>query len=133
MASPKAPVNATTTKSRPKDDSTQNKGKVVCYYDGIPGHLASKCDKRAADRARQVWRSTIKDPEMTKAAFDALSPQERNKGARLWGPKSAAPAAPVSASPAPPAPLALTYAGAANPGSMETAFGEYASSRPSGN
>ena len=62
---------------------------VVCYYDGSPGHLASKCQKRIDDRARGVWRPTVRDPETNKTQWDQMSKEQRNRRAKIWGKPSA--------------------------------------------
>ena len=93
------PPSVAATGTKPKESGTRRRerpGDVVCFYCGAQ-HLASKCEQRAADRTRGVWRPTARDQEMTRAQWDALSKDERAKGSKVFG-KSAT----VNPSPAPP-------------------------------
>ena len=67
--------------SAPKRDRPMEN--VVCYYDGSPGHLASKCQKRINDRARGVWRPTVRDPETNSTQWDQMSKEQWNRGAKI--------------------------------------------------
>ena len=115
-----------------KKKSEKVRQNVICYYDGTPGHLSSKCTRRSEDRAKGVWRPTVRDPETTKAQWDAMPSDVRNKGAKIWGKPTAGGVntqtpPPATAPPAPPAatPPAQSYAGAVGPANMEVEFNEY--------
>lgn len=126
-AAPTAPVAAAASKTKPKEKKVSSD--VICFYDGVAGHLASKCERRAADRARGVWRPTINDPELTRAQWEALTKEERSKGSQKWQKPAAAAAAPPQPS-APPA----SYSGAVNTRPLEMDYAEYMRQiSPSGN
>ena len=72
---PAPTVAATSTK--PKEGQSKRRergGDVICFYCGS-AHLASKCEQRAADRARGVWRPTARCPESSKSQWDARDPR----------------------------------------------------------
>ena len=78
--------------AKPKEGQSKRRerqGDVICFYCG-GSHLASKCEQRAADRARGVWRPTVRCPESTKAQWDGMTKEDRQKGARLFGKASSA-------------------------------------------
>ena len=108
-------------------------GDIICFYCGA-AHLASKCEQRASDRARGVWRPTIRCQETSKAQWDNMSKEDRQKGAKMFSKGSTSAAAP----PAPPQQQAggvanvipgLSYSGATS-GPLESAYADYRRSRP---
>ena len=113
--------------SAPKKDRPMEN--VVCYYNGSPGHLASKCQKRIDDRARGVWRPTVRDPETNKTQWDQMSKEQRNRGVKIWGKPSAQSS--VAAAPQPGGGGAqeqqVSCAGAVSAprGSLEQDYGDY--------
>ena len=118
--------------AKPKESGGRRKerqGDIVCFYCGA-SHLASKCERRAADRNRGVWRATIRCPESSKAQWDAMSKEDRNKGQRTFG-KAAAVGQPSAEQPEAGSSQAaasvipgLTYSHAAQ-GPLESAFNAY--------
>ena len=87
-------VASAAASTKPKDGGKRRErnGEVICFYCG-GAHLASKCEQRANDRSRGVWRSTIRCPETSKAQWDNMSKDERQKGAKMFAKAPNAPAA----------------------------------------
>ena len=86
-----SPANVAATGAKSKEGGAKRKerqGEIVCFYCGA-GHLASKCETRAADRNRGIWRATARCPETSKAQWDNMPKEERNKGQRMFGKASA--------------------------------------------
>ena len=114
--------------AKPKESKRRERGgDVICFYCGA-SHLASKCEKRTADRARGVWRPTVRCPESSKAQWDAMSKEDRQKGSKIFAKSPNAPVAPptpqsVSGGVANVIP-GLTYSGAVG-GSLEGAYAAY--------
>ena len=80
------------TGARSKEGGNQRKerqGDIVCFYCG-GSHLASKCEKRTADRNKGIWRATNRCPETSRAQWDAMSKEDRAKGQRTFGRASSA-------------------------------------------
>ena len=118
--------------AKPKDGKRRERGgDIICFYCGA-SHLASKCEKRTADRARGVWRPTTRCPETNKAQWDSMSKEDRQKGSKIFAKAPSAPVAPPSSQPAPGGVAnvipGLTYSGAAG-GSLEGAYAAYQQSR----
>ena len=117
------------TGAKPKETKRRERGgDIVCFYCGA-AHLASECEKRTADRARGVWRPTARCPETSKAQWDAMSKEDRQKGSKMF---SKAPSAPVGGPPTSQQASGgvanvipgLTYSGATG-GSLEGAYAAY--------
>ena len=127
------------TGSKQKDGQSKRRerqGEVICFYCGA-SHLASKCEQRATDRNRGVWRPTARCPETNKSQWDNMSKDERQKGAKLFG---KAPSVSAAANAPQNAPAqqqggvstvipGLTYSTAAG-APLESAFAAYRQSRP---
>ena len=82
-----------------------------------------------------MWRSTIRCPESTKAQWDNMSKEDRQKGAKMF---AKAPTAATGQSSAPAAPQTggvanvipgLTYSGAVGD-PLESAYAAYRQNRP---
>ena len=119
--------------AKPKESGKRRKlgGDIICFYCGA-AHLASKCERRAADRGRGVWRPTVKCPESSKSQWDSMSKDERQKGAKIFGKASNAPAG-AGQAPAAQGGVAnvipgLTYSDAAG-NSLESAYAAYRQNR----
>ena len=129
-----APVAATGAK--PKEGKRRERpGDIICFYCGA-AHLASKCEQRSADRSRGIWRATARCPESTRAQWDAMSKEDRQKGSRIFGKGSAASSAPANApqQPNPPGNVStvipgLSYSDAAG-NQLEAAYAAYRNRRP---
>ena len=93
-----APASVAATGAKSKDGGSSRKkerpGEIVCFYCGAQ-HLASKCERRTSDRGRGIWRPTVRDQEMSRAQWEALSKDERAKGAKIFG-KASSVAPPAS-------------------------------------
>ena len=129
---------AAAASGKPKEGGPRKKersGEVVCFYCGAQ-HLASKCERRTSDRGRGIWRPTVRDQEMSRAQWEALSKDERAKGAKIFekassvatpstGQQPASSGSSVAASVIP----SMTYSSAAS-SPLESAWSTY---RPQGN
>ena len=129
---PQPGVAAASAKSKDGKRRERN-GDIVCFYCGA-AHLASKCEQRASDRARGVWRPTARCQETSKAQWDNMSKDERQKGAKMFSKGSSAPAAPPSQPQHQAGGVAnvipgLSYSGATS-GPLEAAYADYRRSRP---
>ena len=97
------PASVAAAGAKPKEGQGQRRersGAVICFYCRNQ-HLASKCEQRAADRSRGVWRATVRCPESSKSQWDNMSKEDRQKGSKMFG-KPASANAPAGAAPAPP-------------------------------
>ena len=85
-----APAAVAATGTKPKEGARRRDrpGDIICFYCGA-SHLASKCEKRTADRNRGVWRATVRCPETTRSQWDAMSKEDRAKGQRMFAKTSA--------------------------------------------
>ena len=125
-----AAAAATGTKPKKAPPKRERGGAdVICYYDGIAGHVASKCETRQADRNRGVWRPTVNDPETTKAQWDNMSTEQRQKGQKQWGKAAPVANAQPPSQQRPPAQMpqnpSTSYASAARAQTLEDQFRDF--------
>ena len=128
-----APAAVAAAGAKPKESARRRdrQGEITCFYCGA-AHLASKCEKRTADRNRGVWRPTVRCPESTRAQWDAMSKEDRNKGQRIFGKPSASVGQSEAPAQQPPAQSqgaasvipGLSYSHAAG-GPLESAYNAY--------
>lgn len=58
---------------RPKED-------ITCFFCFAKGHYANECKARQQERDAGKWRPTVRDAFMTKEAYNALSPDAKQRG-----------------------------------------------------
>ena len=86
----------------PSQPKGKNKGKdassVWCFFCLVKGHYASTCVKRNEERSKNIWRPTVRCPQMSRDAYDKLSRDEKNIGHNMVNSSTSVSASAVAAS-----------------------------------